>query len=142
MESTSKTLELAFLGKPKDDEFSPLRLPINKDVLRRLLLYIKVKKLLEQKNVNQTSTEIINKWKKVSSRATPGCQCFQSINTVKKKLTKLLIHYRSVVKAGEALLEKPEMSVERRFLKFETLCLTFRNLTSKKICAQKITTSL
>ena len=143
MESRSKTLVLAFfIGKPKDDGFSPLRLPINKDVLRRLLFYIKVKKISEQKSVNQTSTEIINIWKKVSSGATPGYKCFQSINTVKKKLTKLFIHYRLVGIAGKSSTEKPEMSVERRFLKFETLCLTFRNLISKKICAQKITTSL
>ena len=72
MESRSKTFELALIGKPKDDEFSPLRLPIDKDVLRRLLFYIKVQKISEQKSVNQTSTEIINIWKKVSSGATPG----------------------------------------------------------------------
>ena len=84
-----------------DDGFSPLRLPTNKDVLRKFFYYFKIKKFAEQKSINHIVTELIDIWKKVSGAAVPGYNCFQSVKTVKKKFNKFLGQYRLAVRAGE-----------------------------------------
>ena len=85
-------MEYLLIGKPLHNSFSPLRLPANKDALRRFFYSVRVQQLPQQKSVNQTCSEIINIWKKVSHGATPGYSCFQTEKTGKKKInTQVLI---------------------------------------------------
>ena len=49
MESRSKTIEYPLIGKPLDDSFSTLRLPTNKDVLRRVFYHVEVYEMVMKK---------------------------------------------------------------------------------------------
>ena len=92
MESRSKTIEYPLVGKLLDNSFSPMRLPANKDALRRFFYHFKVQQLSQQNIVNQTYSEIINIWKKVLHGATPDYSCFLTEKTGKKKIkTQVLI---------------------------------------------------
>ena len=55
-----KPQEYPLIGKSLDDSFSPLRMPVNKDVLRKFFYHFKVQQLSKQKSVNQTCSDIIN----------------------------------------------------------------------------------
>ena len=101
MNLRSAAVDFALIGKLLDDGFLPLRLPTNKDVLRKFFCYFKTKKFAEQKSINHTVIELIDIWKKVSGAAVPECNCFQSVKTVKKKFNKLIGQYRLAVRAGE-----------------------------------------
>ena len=106
-------------------------------MLRRLLFHIKVKKISQQKSVNQTSTEIINIWKKVTTEVTTGYGCFQSINTMKKRLTKLLIHYCSVVKAGESSTGRARNERRETFLEIrDTLFDISKHDIEENLCIE------
>ena len=86
MNLRTAVVDFALIGKLLDDRFSPLRLPINKDVLRKFFYYFKIKNFAKQKSIYHTVTKLIDIWKKVSGAAVPGCNCFQNVKTVKKKI--------------------------------------------------------
>ena len=97
----------------------------------------RLKKYRSKRVSTKTSTEIINIWKKVSSGATPGYECFQSINTVKKKVNKLLIHNRSMVKAGESSTGKARNERRETFLKIRDILFDISKPDIKEnLCAE------
>lgn len=82
----SKDICLPIIGKPKAEALSSLRLPTNREVLQRLLYFTKVQKKKRSDSVNLTYEEIIGLWGKIAGQTAKGYNCFQSVNTIKKKL--------------------------------------------------------